>query len=100
MPGRSFVDCETNNPKFYNNYVNPDYNFCAGNVNGTKLSRGYGGGGLVFNKSNILYVRGILSLVQTDERRTIDSTKYSLFTDIQSHYKWIVEQMEASEDIN
>lgn len=97
MPGKSFKDCKLNNPKFYRDYVNPDYNFCAGNTNGTTISKGDSGGAMIFEFSNVFYARGIISLAPASRRGIIDPQKYLLFTDIQSHYEWIVDQLDVSE---
>lgn len=97
MPGRSHKECRLNNRIFFNTYVNADFSFCAGYVNGTTISEGDSGGGLVFEYLNVIYVRGIASLASSTVRMGIDATKYALFTDIQPHYSWIVEHMEMNE---
>lgn len=97
MPGRSHKECRLNNRNFFDNYVVQDFSFCAGNVNGTTISKGDSGGGLVFEHLNVIYVRGIVSLAASSRRAGIDATKFSLFTDVQPHYSWIVKNMERNE---
>lgn len=102
MPERTADECKLNNEKFFNDYVDPEYNFCAGYINGTTICEGDSGGGLVFERSDGWYVRGIVSLSSAlrsrGTKKVCDATKFVIFTDIQSHFRWIVETMANFEE--
>lgn len=88
MPGRTNEECKANNENFFVTYVDPEFNFCAGNVNGTSICTGDSGGGLVFERNNKWYIRGIASLAPAI-LRGCDITKFILFTDVVKHFDWI-----------
>lgn len=96
MPARTFDECKENTGDSFNKFLNPEFNFCAGHADGKSISLGDSGGALVYQRSDKFYARGIASLSVGDSG-IIDSTKFSLFTDIQSHYKWITDNMDESE---
>lgn len=95
MPGRSTEVCKETNLKFFDEYVDPEYNFCAGHVNGTTIGGGDSGGGLVFERSDGWYVRGIASITAGSSKglKKVDVTKFALFADVVSHFQWIVNNM-------
>lgn len=88
MPGRTNEDCKANNADFFQTYVDPEFSFCGGNVNGTSICSGDSGGGLVFERNNKWFIRGIASLAPADIRGC-DITKFILLTDVVKHFNWI-----------
>lgn len=113
MPGKSEQDCIADN-EFFKEYLNTDYQLCAGNLNGTSICNGDSGGGLVFKINNKWMLRGIVSIspglnsrplpeitnnqwslrnlvsMSTDDARSYcDLTQYVVFTDVAKHYDWI-----------
>lgn len=88
MPGRTNEDCKANNADFFQTYVDPEYGFCAGNSNGTSICSGDSGGGLVFERNNKWFIRGLASLAPAGIRGC-DLTKFILFTDVVKHFDWI-----------
>lgn len=93
MPGQSFKECKKFNKKHYDSYVVPEYNFCAGHVNGTTVKIGDSGGGLVFNRSGNWFVRGIVSIAINSYYGEMDVTKFDIFTNVQSYFEWIYKNM-------
>lgn len=112
MPGKSENDCIADNPEFFKQYLNTDYQLCAGNLNGTSICNGDSGGGLVFKINNKWILRGIVSIapgliskttvvnnqwmlrrlvsIQTEEDPSqCDLTQYVVFTDVAKHFDWI-----------
>lgn len=112
MPGKSEKDCLADNPEFFKQYLNTDYQLCAGNLNGTSICNGDSGGGLVFKINNKWMLRGIVSIAPglnskpeivdsqwslrklvsmstDDDQSHCDLTQYVVFTDVVKHYDWI-----------
>lgn len=112
MPGKSEKDCIADNPVFFNQYLNIDYQLCAGNLNGTSICNGDSGGGLVFkvnnkwilrgivsispglksrseNVDNQWMLRGLVSMSKEEDQSQCDLTQYVVFTDVAKHYDWI-----------
>ncbi|XP_046750439.1 uncharacterized protein LOC124413710 isoform X2 [Diprion similis] len=69
--------------------------FCAGYTNGSAVCEGDSGGGLVFQKDDLWYVMGIVSVglgVETSNgERTCDKNSYSLYTKVSTYMSWIQE---------
>lgn len=94
MPGKSEEVCKADNPDFFNQYLNTDYQLCAGNLNGTSVCNGDSGGGLVFKVNNEWVLRGIVSIspglkTTSNSESQCDLTQYVVFTDVAKHYDWI-----------
>ncbi|XP_015111099.1 modular serine protease [Diachasma alloeum] len=67
--------------------------FCTGYANGSAVCSGDSGSGLAFKKDNLWYLRGILSVIiridSTENARTCDNHKSTLYTDVSHHISWI-----------
>lgn len=90
MPGRSDDDCKNVNGDFFNEFVHTGLSFCAGQINGTTISEGDSGGGLVFKRSGGWYIRGIASITAATAG-LVDISKFPVFTDVQGHFQWIID---------
>nr|XP_046488012.1 uncharacterized protein LOC124221770 [Neodiprion pinetum] len=67
--------------------------FCAGYTNGSAVCEGDSGGGLVFQKNDLWYVMGIVSVGLgvdiSNGERTCDKYSYSLYTKVSTYMSWI-----------
>ncbi|XP_017890869.1 modular serine protease isoform X2 [Ceratina calcarata] len=66
---------------------------CAGYTNGSAVCDGDSGGGLVFKKGELWYLKGIVSVsvgtLQLGAERVCNSYSYSLYTRVSMHIQWI-----------
>nr|XP_033343118.1 modular serine protease-like isoform X1 [Megalopta genalis]XP_033343119.1 modular serine protease-like isoform X2 [Megalopta genalis] len=74
------------------NYITYD-KFCAGYTNGSSVCDGDSGGGLIFQWSNLWYLKGIVSVSLGTKvvggTRQCDSSTYSLYTAVSVHMQWM-----------
>lgn len=94
MPGRTNEECKEVNEEMYRDYFDAEYSFCAGNVNGTSICDGDSGGGLVFERNNSWFIRGIANLAASTEFGC-DLTKFAFFTDVVVHFDWIQDTLKS-----
>lgn len=60
------------------------------NVPGTSVCNGDSGGGMVFQQSNVWYLRGLVSItVAKQGLRVCDTKHYVVFTDVANYIDWI-----------
>jgi hypothetical protein len=82
MPVVSTETCLRSYPQFYSQFTN-NGTFCAGFLNGTSPCNGDSGGAMVFNRSGLWYLRGIVSLSVAKEGPSFcDPRYYVIFTDV------------------
>ncbi|XP_065334618.1 uncharacterized protein LOC135935916 [Cloeon dipterum] len=98
LPIRDHKECYLSKRKFFEKYLVPGDNFCAGYMNGTTTCNGDSGGSLSVEKDGRWFIRGIVSFGKSKkvkfegkERLLCDPNEYSLFADITSYMDWIVE---------
>ncbi|XP_065225688.1 uncharacterized protein LOC135849263 [Planococcus citri] len=82
LPFISRSRCVNIVPNDFKPYITND-KFCAGSETGPGVRQGDSGGGLLFKKNDIYYLRGIVSLKQPS------LTGIAAFTDIADHVDWI-----------
>lgn len=70
-------------PKDFRPYVTFD-KFCAGSETGAGVLQGDSGGGLLFQQGNFYYIRGIVSIKDSNV------TRIAAFTDLDAHIDWIM----------
>ncbi|KZC10211.1 Limulus clotting factor C, partial [Dufourea novaeangliae] len=93
LPYVSHRKCkEVSNALQTENFITID-KFCAGYTNGSSVCDGDSGGGLVFQREYLWYLKGIVSVSLGTQvvggSRQCDSTTYSLYTAISTHISWI-----------
>lgn len=94
MPGRTNEECEEVNKNMYRDFFDAEFSFCAGNINGTSICEGDSGGGLVFQRNNSWFIRGIANLAGSTEFGC-DMTKFAFFTDVVAHFDWIQDTLKS-----
>lgn len=94
MPLVDSQDCRRSYRNFFSNFLN-ELKFCAGYRNGTSVCAGDSGGGLVIEKNNGWYLKGIVSLgVGSQEAANMcDISQFVLFTDVMKYINWIVDNV-------
>ncbi|XP_043261980.1 modular serine protease-like [Colletes gigas] len=67
--------------------------FCAGYTNGSSVCDGDSGGGLVFRRGHLWYLKGIVSVslgvAISGASTTCATTSYSLYTKVSRHMSWL-----------
>ncbi|XP_026313565.1 serine protease gd-like [Hyposmocoma kahamanoa] len=89
MPVVDQETCIRSYSEFFARFTS-EYTFCAGYRDGTSVCNGDSGGGMVFNKQNRWYLRGLVSLsVARQNEYRCDPTHYVVFTDLAKFLPWI-----------
>lgn len=81
VPVVSMETCIRSYPQFYSQFTS-NGTFCAGSRNGTSPCNGDSGGGIVFSRNNIWYLRGLVSLSVAKSNNLCDAKNYIVFTDL------------------
>lgn len=89
MPFVPYDQCLSAVPADFRGYITSD-KFCAGHLNGSSVCDGDSGGGLCFERDDIWYLRGIVS-VSPENRGTCDYNSYVGFTYVSRFLDWIRE---------
>ncbi|XP_062537945.1 uncharacterized protein LOC134206267 [Armigeres subalbatus] len=93
----SYRKCTENDPVLFGNLVNENV-FCAGDLNGTSPGGGDSGGGMYFYDGDRWILRGVVSFAKIDpSTKVIDTSKYSVFSNVQRYLTWIKEVMAENE---
>ncbi|XP_065335987.1 transmembrane protease serine 9-like [Cloeon dipterum] len=97
---RSHKVCYLSNRRFFQKYLKPGDNFCAGYTNGTTACHGDSGGSLSLEKNGRWFIRGIVSFGMSKksanasggaQETVCNPNSYSLFTDVANYMDWILE---------
>lgn len=89
LTGQSEQFCKEKHFDFFYEYLNVENSICAANLNGSSICAGFNGGGLVFQRGNKWFLRGIVSYAPDTDIYCSTSTRYGVFTDVAKHYEWI-----------
>lgn len=92
MPIRSHMECFASNPEVFGSTL--DYGtICAGYQNGTSVSNGDSGGGLVVKRCFVSRcswsLAGIVAFAAGNIAGTVQSDGYGAFTEVQMYLPWI-----------
>ncbi|XP_065081058.1 polyserase-2-like [Ochlerotatus camptorhynchus] len=97
MPVVSYIECLQADRILFGHVLDPNV-FCAGDRNGSSPGFGDSGGGMYFSDDDRWVLRGIVSFAKVDEARDkVDTSKYTVFVNVQRYLSWISDKME--EDI-
>ncbi|OAD53988.1 Limulus clotting factor C, partial [Eufriesea mexicana] len=93
VPYVPFNQCKSSSTVYETEKYITDDKFCAGYTNGSSVCDGDSGGGLVFYKYGLWYLKGIVSVSLGTKNvggvRICDSYSYSLYTRVSNHLSWI-----------
>lgn len=89
MPVVAHETCIWSNRDFFSR-VTSNLSFCAGFKNGSSVCNGDSGGGMVFQRNNKWYLRGIVSVsIALQNQARCDPNHYAVFTDVAKFTNWI-----------
>ncbi|XP_065335528.1 serine proteinase stubble-like [Cloeon dipterum] len=98
LPIRAHTECYLSSRRFFEKYLRPGVNFCAGYTNRTTTCNGDSGGSLSVKKDGRWFIRGIVSfgiakkvMFEGEEIPLCHPDHYSLFADVASYMDWIVD---------
>ncbi|XP_062709999.1 polyserase-2-like [Aedes albopictus] len=93
----SHLTCLQNDPNLFGNCLNEKV-FCAGNKTGSSPGPGDSGGGMYISDGDRWQLRGIISFGKFNElKKSIDTSKYIVFVNVQWYLTWVKEILEESE---